>query len=346
MTVAAVCRHLMDLAHQTQSFCAEKTKSNDLSTMPNSGKRAQHLKQLKLARARTSASGADVHAAAITGTADDDDDDNDDDDDVAVSVAAHESASRRSSFGAVVGIDDDDDDVDVDDTDAAGPDSGDMSVDETGAGVLGANVVAHQAQATPTRSHDGSQGTPDPKRTRLLQTSSTVRSGVLSQTSAFASPQSSAPASPAIQRRVRFAADAARETRSRQSDSSQSLSEFCDDEHLSIGDIMAPLDIKLPELPVWSTALSVPVDKNETVARWAFAFEYSLEQLAGTVMFGGVVVNIGVRRGRAGAAAADGNANADNSRHAAEFSGRARARRRGAEATVRPSFRARWRSPP
>jgi hypothetical protein len=312
--------------------------------MPNSGKRAQHLKQLKLARARTSASGADVHAAAITGTADDDDDDNDDDDDVAVSVAAHESASRRSSFGVVVGIDDDDDDVDVDDTDAAGPDTGDMSVDETG--VLGADVVAHQAQATPTRSHDGSQGTPDPKRTRLLQTSSTVRSGVLSQTSAFASPQSSAPASPAIQRRVRFAADAARETRSRQSDSSQSLSEFCDDEHLSIGDIMAPLDIELPELPVWSTALSVPVDKNETVARWAFAFEYSLEQLAGTVMFGGVVVNIGVRRGRAGAAAADGNANADNSRHAAEFSGPARARRRGAEATVRPSFRARWRSPP
>jgi hypothetical protein len=117
----------------------------------------------------------------------------------------------------------------------------------------------------------------------------------------------------------------------------QSLSAFCDDEHLSIGDIMAPLETKLPELPVWSTALSVPVDKDkdETAARWAFAFEYNLEQLAATVMFGGVVVNIGVRRGRAGGNA--GDADADNSRHAAEFSGRARARRRGAEATVVPS---------
>jgi hypothetical protein len=68
-----------------------------------------------------------------------------------------------------------------------------MSVDDTGAGVLSADTVivfvfAHRA----TRSHDGSQsqGTPDPTRA--------VRSGVLSQTSAFASPQSSAPATPAI----------------------------------------------------------------------------------------------------------------------------------------------------
>jgi hypothetical protein len=144
------------------------------------------LQQLKLAR--TSVSGANAHAASITGTADDDDDHGDDDDDdgldhddeVAVSVAARESASRRSSFGVVVDDDGDDDDDDDDDDDAV-PDSGDMSVDETGAGVLSASantvfvfVFAHRA----TRSHDGSQGTPNPTRA--------VRSGVLSQTSAFA----------------------------------------------------------------------------------------------------------------------------------------------------------------
>jgi hypothetical protein len=267
------------------------------------------MKQLKLAR--TSASGADVHAGAITGTADDDDDD----DDVA-SVAAHESASRRNSFGVVVGIDDDDDDVDVDDNDTdavAGPDTGEMSVDETG--VLGANVVAYQAQATLARRLARDSGS---------ETHANFKHGAVGRVVAdfrvcFAAVECSGVASDPTSRSL-CSRRSPRDTG--QSDSSQSLSEFCDDEHLSIGEIMAPLDIKLPVLPVWSTALSVPVDKNETVARWAFAFfEYSLEQLAGTVMFGGVVVNIGVRRGRAGAAAADGNANADNSRHAAERDG-------------------------
>jgi hypothetical protein len=114
------------------------------------------------------------------------------------------------------------------------------------------------------------------------------------------------------------------------------MSEFCATHELTIGDINAPSERLLPALPGWTLK-----DANEShKSPWLITFDYGIEELAATVMLGGVVVNVvveGRAAGRGRTSTSNRAAGADE--HVAELSASARPRPRGrpgADATIEP----------
>jgi hypothetical protein len=115
------------------------------------------------------------------------------------------------------------------------------------------------------------------------------------------------------------------------------MSEFCATHELTIGDINAPSERLLPALPGWTLK---DANQSHKSCPWLITFDYGIEELAATVMLGGVVVNVvveGRAAGRGRTSTSNRAAGADE--HVAGLSASARPRPRGrpgADATIEP----------